>query len=173
MGRKSKKRGYVYMYNWFALLYSKNEHNIIKQLHSNNLKKKKKRDEGLGRTEESPEGPVFCPAAYTWGSAVLLLTQSCDLLSGSERASMCSRDAPGHEHWPSESFLQLQSMCKARVLQNNHIRQWTRDGTFHSSGMLLGLSDGIYRLENTQDLFSFQLFYCVKIYNIKFTVVTI
>ena len=39
--------------------------------------------------------------------------------------------------------------------------------------VLLGLSDGIYLLENNQDLFSFQLFYCVKIYNIKFTIVTI
>ena len=39
--------------------------------------------------------------------------------------------------------------------------------------VLLGLSDGIYLLEKNQDLFSFQLFYCVKIYNIKFTIVTI
>ena len=37
MGRKSKKRGY--MYNWFTLLHSLNRHNIVKQQFSNkNLK---------------------------------------------------------------------------------------------------------------------------------------
>ena len=29
-----KKRGYMYMYNWFILLYSGNQHNIVKQLYS-------------------------------------------------------------------------------------------------------------------------------------------
>ena len=32
MGRKSKKKGYMYPYSWFTLLYSRNQHNIVKQL---------------------------------------------------------------------------------------------------------------------------------------------
>ena len=28
-----KKREYMYTYSWFSLLYSRNEHNIVKQLH--------------------------------------------------------------------------------------------------------------------------------------------
>ena len=31
----SKQRRYMYTYNWFTLLYSRNQHNIIKQLYSN------------------------------------------------------------------------------------------------------------------------------------------
>ena len=33
MERKSKKSGYMYSYNQFTLLYNRNEHNILKQLH--------------------------------------------------------------------------------------------------------------------------------------------
>ena len=36
LGRKSnKKRAYMYTYSWFTLPYSRNEHNIVKQLYSN------------------------------------------------------------------------------------------------------------------------------------------
>ena len=35
-----KKRGYMYTYNRFTLLYSRNEHNIVKQLYSNKKKNK-------------------------------------------------------------------------------------------------------------------------------------
>ena len=37
MGRgEIKKEGiYIYSYNWFALLYGRNQHNMVKQLSSN------------------------------------------------------------------------------------------------------------------------------------------
>ena len=36
--------GYMYMYSWFTLLYSRNQHTIVKQLYSNkDVKKKKKK----------------------------------------------------------------------------------------------------------------------------------
>ena len=38
MGRKSKKRGYMYVYSWFTLLYSQNEHNIVQKLYYNEKK---------------------------------------------------------------------------------------------------------------------------------------
>ena len=31
-------KGYMYTYNWFTLMYSGNEHNIVKQLYSNKKK---------------------------------------------------------------------------------------------------------------------------------------
>ena len=37
-----RERGYVYTYSWFTSMYSKNYHNIVKQLYSNFCKKKKK-----------------------------------------------------------------------------------------------------------------------------------
>ena len=40
----------MYMYNWFTLLYSKNE-DILSQLYSNTLKKKKKNKDHI---EENP-----------------------------------------------------------------------------------------------------------------------
>ena len=33
----SKKRSYVYMYSWFTSLYSRNEHDIVKQLYSKKI----------------------------------------------------------------------------------------------------------------------------------------
>ena len=40
-GKEIQKRGYTYMYSWLTLLFSRNQHNIVKQLYSNkNLKKK-------------------------------------------------------------------------------------------------------------------------------------
>ena len=41
MGEESKKSGYKYMYNWFTLFYTWNQHNIVKQLYSNKIFKKK------------------------------------------------------------------------------------------------------------------------------------
>ena len=34
----SRGKGYMYTYNWFTLIYSRNEHNIVKQLYSNKKK---------------------------------------------------------------------------------------------------------------------------------------
>ena len=45
MGREHKMSGYMYMHNWFTLLYTWNEHNLVYQLHSNkNLKNKGKQN---------------------------------------------------------------------------------------------------------------------------------
>ena len=38
---KRKKSGYKYIYNWFTLFYTWNSHNIVKQLYSNKIFKKK------------------------------------------------------------------------------------------------------------------------------------
>ena len=35
-----KKNGYIYMYDWSALLYTWNQYNIVSQLYSNKIKKK-------------------------------------------------------------------------------------------------------------------------------------
>ena len=44
MGEKKKKTGYRYMYDWFTLLYTWNEHSVVNQLYSNkNFLKKKER----------------------------------------------------------------------------------------------------------------------------------
>ena len=41
MKKKMKKNVYIYtymyMYNWITLLYSRNEHNTVNQLHFNNI----------------------------------------------------------------------------------------------------------------------------------------
>ena len=37
MGSKSKKRVIYYTFNGFTLLYSRNQHSIVKQLHSNKI----------------------------------------------------------------------------------------------------------------------------------------
>ena len=34
-GKQTFKSGYMYMYNWFTLFYSRNQYNIVKQLYSN------------------------------------------------------------------------------------------------------------------------------------------
>ena len=39
--RGSRGRGYRYAYNWFTLLYSRNQHNFVKQLYSNNNNNKR------------------------------------------------------------------------------------------------------------------------------------
>ena len=36
----SGSRAYMYTYGWFTTLYSKNQHNIVKQLYSNKKEKK-------------------------------------------------------------------------------------------------------------------------------------
>ena len=42
MGKNLKENGYVYMYNWIILLYSRNYHNIVDQLHFNKTLKNEK-----------------------------------------------------------------------------------------------------------------------------------
>ena len=39
-GKETPKRGYMYTYSSFAVLYSRNQHNTVKQLYSNTTKKK-------------------------------------------------------------------------------------------------------------------------------------
>ena len=41
VGGRLKREGYVYIYGGFTMLYSRNYHNIVKQLHSNFLKSEK------------------------------------------------------------------------------------------------------------------------------------
>ena len=70
-GRRQREEiwGYMYMYSWFTLLYSRNEHTIVKQLYSNkNVKKEKsgrhQRTAGLGSGNKYRhlQGPcVFYP----------------------------------------------------------------------------------------------------------------
>ena len=47
MGKESEKEWYVYVYNWFTLLYTWNYHNFVGQLYCNKTKKKKKKKEFL------------------------------------------------------------------------------------------------------------------------------
>ena len=42
-GNPEKEGICVYTYGWFTLLYSRNQHNIVKQLHSYEIKKKKEK----------------------------------------------------------------------------------------------------------------------------------
>ena len=66
-GKRIFKSGHMYMYNWFTLLYSKNE-DILSQLYSNTLKKKKKEQRSHWRESYKTNGLVlFCegPVAQT------------------------------------------------------------------------------------------------------------
>ena len=43
-GKEIQKRGYLYTYNCFTLLYGRNEHSTIKQLYSKKINLKNKDD---------------------------------------------------------------------------------------------------------------------------------
>ena len=94
---------------------------------------------GLGRTEEIPEGLDFCPGAYNMGqgsATAIHRAVPCCLRVGVHLCTCvfqrCSRTwAPTLRELPAAAVL-----VKSCFLHNNHIRQCTRDGTFHSSGML-------------------------------------
>ena len=76
-----KKNGYIYMYDWFTLLYTWNKYDIISQLYSNKKRKEvrgkreKERGEG-GRKEGRGENTQRKKASYEY----LLLQRRANLV---------------------------------------------------------------------------------------------
>ena len=117
-------------------------------------------EEASGKDRGESRETGYLPRSTHKGRAVLpLYTELCPAVWECEGicASVCFRDASGHEHGPSESTLQLQPLWESCFLHNNHIRQETRDGTFHSSD-----SSQMESVSQKTIKIFFQLFYCGK-----------
>ena len=99
-----KGRGYMCTCGWFALLYSRNYHNILKQLHSNKntFKKKKKRERIYGKSwgRGGPAGCVWERDVLGWRIAhAVSVWRGLGVSKGQKQGAESRGERSGHRDW--------------------------------------------------------------------------